>query len=104
MPQTVSIGYQDFETIQKNKYFYIDKTKFIREWWERGDSVTLITRPRRFGKTLTLSMVEKFFSMDAAGQGGAGVGVEAPHVVPLPAVEGHGDGVQRLQRPVRVHA
>ena len=69
MPQTVSIGYQDFETIRKNKYFYIDKTKFIREWWERGDSVTLITRPRRFGKTLTLSMVEKFFSVDVANQG-----------------------------------
>ena len=69
MPQTVSIGYQDFETIRKNKYFYIDKTNFIREWWERGDSVTLITRPRRFGKTLTLSMVEKFFSVDVANQG-----------------------------------
>ncbi len=69
MPQTVSIGYQDFETIRKNNYFYIDKTRFIREWWERGDSVTLITRPRRFGKTLTLSMVEKFFSVSCASQG-----------------------------------
>ncbi len=69
MSRTVSIGCQDFETIQKEGYFYIDKTDFIREWWERGDSVTLITRPRRFGKTLTLSMVEKFFSLEYADRG-----------------------------------
>lgn len=62
MARTVSIGNQDFESIQKEGYFYIDKTDFIREWWESGDSVTLITRPRRFGKTLNMSMVEKFFS------------------------------------------
>lgn len=68
MPRTVGIGHQDFETIRKEGYFYIDKTKFIREWWEGGDSVTLITRPRRFGKTLTMSMVEKFFSISYAGR------------------------------------
>ncbi len=62
MARTVSIGNQDFESIQKEGYFYIDKTDFIREWWESGDSVTLITRPRRFGKTLNMSMVEKFFA------------------------------------------
>ena len=61
MPRTVSIGCQDFETIRREGYFYIDKSCFIKEWWEEGDSVTLITRPRRFGKTLTMSMVEKFF-------------------------------------------
>lgn len=61
MARTVSIGNQDFESIQREGYFYIDKTDFIREWWESGDSVTLITRPRRFGKTLNMSMVEKFF-------------------------------------------
>ena len=48
---------------------YIDKTKFIREWWESGDEVTLITRPRRFGKTLNMSMVEKFCSIQYAGRG-----------------------------------
>lgn len=48
---------------------YVDKTDFIREWWESGDSVTLITRPRRFGKTLNMSMLEHFFSLDYAGQG-----------------------------------
>ncbi len=45
----------------QNQYFYIDKTAFIKEWWENGDEVTLITRPRRFGKTLTMSMLEYFF-------------------------------------------
>ncbi|MCM1025622.1 MAG: ATP-binding protein [Roseburia sp.] len=69
MPRTVSIGCQDFETIQREGYFYIDKTGFIREWWEEGDTVTLITRPRRFGKTLTISMLEKFFSIEYAGRG-----------------------------------
>ncbi|MDE7445196.1 MAG: ATP-binding protein [Lachnospiraceae bacterium] len=63
MARTVSIGNQDFESIQKEGYFYIDKTNFIREWWESGDSVTLITRPRRFGKTLNMSMLEKYFSV-----------------------------------------
>ena len=69
MPRTVSIGCQDFETIRREGYFYIDKSCFIKEWWEEGDSVTLITRPRRFGKTLTMSMVEKFFSVEHADKG-----------------------------------
>ena len=69
MPGTVSIGHQNFEEIRKNDWFYIDKTNFIREWWNRGDSVTLITRPRRFGKTLNMSMTEQFFSVDYAGRG-----------------------------------
>lgn len=62
MARAVSIGNQDFEKIRRNNYFYIDKTDFIREWWESADDVTLITRPRRFGKTLNMSMLEKFFS------------------------------------------
>ena len=69
MARTISIGCQDFETIRRGGYFYIDKTKFLSEWWEGGDSVTLITRPRRFGKTLNMSMTEKFFSVQYAGQG-----------------------------------
>ena len=68
MARTVGIGVQDYEMIVLNDYFYVDKTGFIREWWENGDSVTLITRPRRFGKTLNLNMVEKFFSADYAGR------------------------------------
>ncbi len=69
MPRTVAIGAQDFERIIKNNNFYVDKTLFLKEWWENEDSVTLITRPRRFGKTLNMSMVECFFSIKYAGQG-----------------------------------
>ena len=68
MARTVAIGEQNFEIIRKRDYFYIDKTKFIKEWWEAGDSVTLVTRPRRFGKTLNMSMLEKFFSVNYAGR------------------------------------
>lgn len=63
MPRTVGIGHQDFEKIRIKNTFYIDKTGFIKEWWEAEDDVTLITRPRRFGKTLNMSMLEKFFSV-----------------------------------------
>lgn len=59
MARTVGIGHQDFETVITKGIFYIDKTGFIKEWWENEDSVTLIARPRRFGKTLNMSMVEK---------------------------------------------
>ena len=69
MARTVAIGIQDFGDLIQKKYFYIDKTSFIKEWWESGDSVTLITRPRRFGKTLNMSMVEQFFSVDYSGHG-----------------------------------
>ncbi len=69
MARTVAIGIQDFESVITKDYFYIDKTEFIREWWENGDEVTLITRPRRFGKTLNLSMTKRFFSIEYAGQG-----------------------------------
>ena len=69
MANNIGIGIQDFIELRENKKFYIDKTSFIKEWWERGDSVTLITRPRRFGKTLNMSMVEEFFSVDYAGRG-----------------------------------
>lgn len=61
MGRTVAIGIQNYDEIIKNDYFYVDKTPFIKEWWNSGDSVTLITRPRRFGKTLNISMTEQFF-------------------------------------------
>jgi len=66
MGRTVAIGIQKFNEIIEKNYFYVDKTHFIKEWWDGGDSVTLITRPRRFGKTLTMSMVEQFFSVEYA--------------------------------------
>ncbi len=69
MAGKIGIGNQDFEVVREKDYFYIDKTGFIREWWESGDAVTLLTRPRRFGKTLNMSMVEKFFSVNYADRG-----------------------------------
>ncbi len=69
MGRTISIGAQSFEFIRKNDYFFIDKTGFIKEWWENGDAVTLITRPRRFGKTLNLDMMNCFFSRAYEGRG-----------------------------------
>ncbi|MDD7177094.1 MAG: AAA family ATPase [Lachnospiraceae bacterium] len=69
MVKTVAIGIQNFEKLIQDGYFYIDKTDFIREWWESGDDVTLITRPRRFGKTLNMSMLETFFSVKYAERG-----------------------------------
>lgn len=60
MNSTISIGMQDFGKLIRSGVFYVDKTSFIKEWWENQDDVTLVTRPRRFGKTLTLSMVDYF--------------------------------------------
>ncbi len=68
MGRTISIGNQSFVDIRERGYFLVDKTAFIREWWNAGDTVTLITRPRRFGKTLNLSMLEAFFSTKYAGR------------------------------------
>ena len=68
MGRQVAIGIQNFNEIIENNCFYVDKTAFIKEWWDSRDSVTLITRPRRFGKTLTMSMVEQFFSVDYSGR------------------------------------
>ena len=69
MARNVAIGIQSFEKIIDGNYFYVDKTPFIKEWWESGDDVTLINRPRRFGKTLNMSMVEQFFSVDYKDRG-----------------------------------
>lgn len=69
MGRTISIGAQDFEKMIVNNYFYVDKTAFIKEWWESGDEVTLITRPRRFGKTLTMNMLDRFWNVKYQGQG-----------------------------------
>ena len=69
MSRTVAVGVQDFETLVSRNNFYVDKTGFIKEWWESQDQVTLITRPRRFGKTLNMSMLERFFSIRYQGQG-----------------------------------
>ncbi|WP_251208148.1 AAA family ATPase [Acetatifactor aquisgranensis] len=68
MGRPISIGAQSFEFIRKNECFFVDKTDFIKEWWENTDAVTLITRPRRFGKTLNLDMMNCFFSRTYEGR------------------------------------
>ncbi len=69
MPKVISIGAQYFSDLREKDCFYVDKTYFIKEWWEKKDIVTLITRPRRFGKTLNMSMTECFFSIKYKGRG-----------------------------------
>ena len=69
MNPVVGIGIQDFKKLRNRKCFYVDKTLFIKEWWENADDVTLITRPRRFGKTMNMSMLECFFSNQYEGRG-----------------------------------
>lgn len=68
MKRAIGTGIQDFESLRMNNRFYVDKTDFIREWWDGGDAVTLITRPRRFGKTLNMSMLNCFFSNEYANR------------------------------------
>ena len=68
MGMPISTGNDDFEDIRRKHAFYVDKTEFIREWWESLDKATLITRPRRFGKTLNMSMLNCFFSTKYAGR------------------------------------
>ena len=69
MSGTAALGYQNYEEIITGDILYIDKTNFISEWWESKDKVTLITRPRRYGKTLNMSTVEYFFSNRYTGRG-----------------------------------
>ena len=76
MSRVVGIGKQSFEKIIKEKCFYVDKTAFIKEWWDNKDDVTLITRPRRFGKTLNMSMLECFFSNEYKDRGDLFVGLD----------------------------
>ena len=69
MEYRISIGNQGFDNLRQRKCFYIDKTSLIMEWWDSQDIVTLITRPRRFGKTLNMSMLNCFFSNGYADRG-----------------------------------
>ena len=67
MARTVTKSNTNFERLVEDDCFYIDKTMFIKEWWDSKETVTLITRPRRFGKSLTMNMVERFFSIRYEG-------------------------------------
>ena len=76
MAKVVGIGKQAFDSVIENDCFYIDKTSFIKEWWENKDDVTLITRPRRFGKTLNMDMIKCFFSNEYKDRGDLFEGLE----------------------------
>ena len=69
MGRVIATGIQDFESMRVNQHFYVDKTDFIRQWWNGGDVATLITRPRRFGKTLNMSTLNCFFSQKYENRG-----------------------------------
>lgn len=83
MARTAGIGIQNYSKIIERNCFYVDKTSFLKEWWESEDEVTLITRPRRFGKTLT--MTEQFFSVKYAGRSVCGAFYLAGGEVSCPA-------------------
>ena len=68
MQKVISIGKQNFVSLRENDCFYIDKTDLICKWWESKDEIPLITRPRRFGKTLNMSMLNCFFSNQFTGR------------------------------------
>lgn len=76
MPRTVAIGVQSFAELRERGYFLVDKTSFIADWWHSADQVTLICRPRRFGKTLNMDMVECFFSNKYASKAGLFSGLD----------------------------
>lgn len=61
MTQPIAIGVENYKTIIENNYYYIDKTWLLKEMADQKGTVNLFTRPRRFGKTLTLSMIRTFF-------------------------------------------
>ena len=60
MAERIVVGCQSFEELRERNGFYVDKTAFISDWWQRGSPVTVIARPRRFGKTLMLGTIEAF--------------------------------------------
>ena len=65
----LAIGVEDYKRIVDKSYYYIDKTLLIRELLDNGGTVSLFTRPRRFGKTLALSIVKTFFEAEIDAKG-----------------------------------
>lgn len=57
------VGIESFEEIRQNQYYYVDKTKLIEQLFDSLGKVSLFTRPRRFGKTLNMSMLKSFFEI-----------------------------------------
>ena len=66
LKRPMPVGIEDFRDLVTRNYYFIDKTRFIKELIDTQGKVTLITRPRRFGKTLSLSMLQYFFTLENA--------------------------------------
>lgn len=65
----IPIGYEDFKTFKEENLYLVDKTLMIQELLDAGAQTSLITRPRRFGKTLNLSMLRRFFEDERTSDG-----------------------------------
>lgn len=65
LKKKLPIGNDEFREVRELDYYYVDKSLMIQEFIEMGDKVALIARPRRFGKTLNLTMVREFFDITA---------------------------------------
>ncbi|WP_211283592.1 AAA family ATPase [Thomasclavelia cocleata] len=63
MKKRIPVGLKDYEKLRNENYYVVDKTLMIKDFLERGNEVTLITRPRRFGKTINISMMAEFFDI-----------------------------------------
>ena len=67
MKQTIALGGQDFEYLRRNHYFFIDKSGFIKEWWENADTATLITRPPAIWQDAEFKHAEMLFFQSVSG-------------------------------------
>ena len=64
LKKPMGIGIENYKRLTERPYYYVDKTMMIKELLDNGGMVNLFTRPRRFGKTLTLSMIRTFFEKE----------------------------------------
>lgn len=64
LKKPIGIGIENFKEIAGRPYYYVDKTLMIKELLDYGTKVSLFTRPRRFGKTISLSMIRTFFERE----------------------------------------
>lgn len=61
--KAIPTGVYDYRELKQENYYSVDKTLMIKDFLERGSEVTLVTRPRRFGKTINMSMMSEFFDI-----------------------------------------
>ena len=101
MPRGIGTGVQSFSKLIEGKCFLVDKTKFIKDWWTTKDEVTLIARPRRFGKTLNMSMLECFFSPEYAGRADLFEGLEVWNDEKMRELQGNQPAIFFTMAPIK---